>query len=165
MADWAEARPLRMGARGRTCRDLWDAIPEPSWLATYARQAGVPPADLVRAAAMCAESVLGHVAEGDRPAAARAIRAAMLWAGNPAGERIVGPTHVMFGTGDDGRVREGMSAWHAARAAMWAEGAPGLSLRHVSDVAATAKDRDIRDRCMSIVRETVPFLDLAGGGR
>jgi len=42
MASWAEARPVRMGGRGRTCQDLWDVAPRGEWLLRYARVVGAP---------------------------------------------------------------------------------------------------------------------------
>src|SRR3990167_5136006 len=85
MADWAEARPLRMGARGRTCRDLWDAAPKGGWLLDYAAAAGAPRPALVHAAAACVRPALRFVPEGeDRPRLA--VEAAEAWADRPTEE-------------------------------------------------------------------------------
>src|SRR3990167_5652843 len=83
MADWAEeARPLRMGGRGRTCRDIWDAAPQGSWLLVYAEKARAPQPALVRAAVACVRPALRFVPEGeDRPSLA--VEAAEAWADEP----------------------------------------------------------------------------------
>src|SRR3990167_1741763 len=82
MADWTEARPVRMGGRGRSCRDFWDAAPKGAWLLRYAQVARAPRQALVRAAAACVRPVLRFVPAGEsRPQ--RAVDAAEAWAEKP----------------------------------------------------------------------------------
>ena len=82
MASWAEARPVRLGGRGRTCRDLWASAPQGDWLLWYAQKAGAPRPALVRAAAACVRPALRFVREGeDRPRLA--VEAADAWADDP----------------------------------------------------------------------------------
>ena len=174
MAEWAEARPLRMGAKGRTCRDLWDAAPRGDWLLGYAEKAGAPRPVLVRAAAACARPALRFVPEGeDRPRLA--VEAAEAWADEPtegtmrrvekaahaaweAGVAAAGTTGVgaaaeaarWVAMATDGKTWAGEAAWRAAGAHRQAEG-------HKSRDAAHAA-------CADEVRRIIPFIDLAGGG-
>jgi len=182
MSDWAEARPVRMGGRGRTCRDLWDAAPRGSWLLDYAAAAGAPRPALVRAAAACVRPALRFVSEGeDRPRLA--VEAAEAWADRPteenrrmakakgkAAEEMAGVTNV--------EAMVALAAHYAASAAWmvkaiimertwgtdagWAAWRAAWAHRHAegpeSEAAAHAA-------CADEVRRLVPFLDLAGGGR
>ena len=63
MAAWAEARPVRMGGRGRTCRDIWAAAPRGDLLLRYAHAARAPRPALMRAAAACVRPSLRFVPE------------------------------------------------------------------------------------------------------
>ena len=155
MADWAEARPLRMGGRGRTCRDIWDAAPQGSWLLVYAEKARAPQPALVRAAVACVRPALRFVPEGeDRPRLA--VEAAEAWADEPTernrrwARQAADAANVAWDAWPAGSPAA-WAAWHAAWAHGHAEG-------HESRDAAHAA-------CAAEVRRLVPFLDLAGGGR
>ena len=173
MADWAEeARPLRMGGRGRTCRDIWDAAPQGDWLLSYAQATRTPRPALVRAAAACVRPALRFVPEGeDRPRLA--VEAAEAWADEPternrqraeeaawaAGEaKVAAEAAWEAGAGAAGAAEEAAAGWKAQRAvdaarlAAWAhhyaEGEESESTAHAA--------------CAEEVRRLVPFLDLAG---
>ena len=175
MADWAEeARPLRMGGRGRTCRDIWDAAPQGDWLLSYAQATRTPRPALVRAAAACVRPALRFVPEGeDRPRlaveaaeawadepternrrrvakAAKAAKAAnVAWDAWPAGSPAAGAAGAAaWATKAAGAT---WAAWYAARAHGHAEGPEAEAAAHAA--------------CAEEVRRLVPFLDLAGGGR
>src|SRR3990167_8668994 len=179
MAAWAEACPVRMGGRGRTCLDLWASAPRGYWLLWYAQKAGAPRPALVRAAPACARPALRFVPEGeDRPRLA--VEAAEAWADEPTARNrrraekaskaastavdVVGMARAVMGAGAwvaaaaERRVawsaKPGAAGWAACMAA-WAHGhAEGPE----SESAAHAA-------CADEVRRLVPFLDLAGGGR
>ena len=175
MVAWAEARPLRMGARGRTCRDLWDAAPRGDWLLRYADGAGAPRQALVRAAAACTRPALRFVREGeDRPR--RAVEAAEAWASRPternrlraaeaarAAGRAAGEVAGEAWAGEvagaawaaETAARAAAVAAPAASAAWRAAWAHGQAEGPESESAAHAA-------CAEEVRRLVPFLDLAG---
>ena len=168
MADWAEARPVRMGGRGRSCRDLWDAAPKGAWLLLYAHAARAPRPALMRAAVACVRPALRFVPEGeDRPL--RAVEAADAWADEPternrrraaraartAWEVTEWAAWAAGGLAADGLAvewaagtRMSGAAWYAARAHLNAEGPESESAAHAA--------------CAEEVRRLVPFLDLAG---
>ena len=176
MVDWAGLNSARVG---RTCRDLWDAIPRPDWLLKYAEAAGVPRPALVRAAAACVRPALRLARKGeDQPR--RAVEAAEAWADRPternrhraekAAEAAEAAIMVWWrgGWADAGQLMAG-AGWQLAAAAagtQWAaEKAAGLSVWAHNE----AEGPDSRDAahaaCATEVRRLVPFLDLAGGGR
>ena len=168
MAAWAEARPVRMGGRGRTCRDIWDAAPRGDLLLRYAHAARAPRPALMRAAAACVRPSLRFVPEGeDRPL--RAVEAAEAWADEPTERnrrRAVRAARTAWevtewaawaagGLAADGLAvewaagtRMSGAAWYAARAHLNAEGPESESAAHAA--------------CAEEVRRLVPFLDLAG---
>ena len=179
MAEWAEdARPLRMGGRGRTCRDIWDAAPRGDWLLDYAWRAGALPTDLVRAAAACVRPALRLVSEGEgRPL--RAVEAAEAWADEPternrqrmeragraAGEaKVAAEAAWEAGAGAAGAAEEAAAAaagWKAQRAV----DAAGLAAWAHGDVEGPESESAAHAACAEEVRCLVPFIDLAGGGR
>jgi hypothetical protein len=168
---WAESRPLRMGARGRTCRDIWDDAPRGEWLLRYAEKAGVPHPALVRAAAACARHALRFVPEGeDRPRLA--IEAAERWADQPTEDNrrkakraadaswasaAAWPTASgASGASWASRAASSSAAWTAAAlAARYAARAHGDAEGPESEAAA-------HRACAEEVRRLVPFVDLAG---
>ena len=185
MADWAEARPLRMGARGRTCRDLWDAAPKGGWLLDYAAAAGAPRPALVHAAAACARPALRFVREGeDRPRLA--VEAAEAWADHPTernrqrAEKAALAAWKAGATGaalwgaegaEAGKRAAGEAAAAAAAPAEWvAGGAAGAEVAAWRAAWAhyEAEGPDSRAAahaaCADEVRRLVPFIDLAGSG-
>ena len=193
MADWAEARPVRMGGRGRTCRDLWASAPKGAWLLEYAALAGAPCPALVRAAAACVRPTLRFVPEGeDRPR--RAVEAAEAWADDPSEEnrrRAEKAADAAWKVAEVGRAAgqaageaagaaaeaAAAAAGRAAARAVAAAGAPGVTTGWAAAGAAgaaawtryRAEGPEARDAahaaCAAEVRRLVPFLDLAGGGR
>ena len=163
MADWAEARPVRMGGRGRTCRDLWGAAPRGDWLLHYAQRVGAPRPALVRAAAACVRPALRFVPEGeDRPRLA--VEAAEAWADRPTernrrraekAAKAAARAGAWAAAGVAAGVAAEAGAWWAVWQAAWAHGdAEGPESMAAADAA-----------CAADVRRLVPFLDLAGGGR
>ena len=174
MASWAEARPVRMGGRGRTCQDLWDVAPRGEWLLRYARVVGAPRPALVRAAVACVRPSLRFVPAGqDRPL--QAVEAAEAWADRPternrrrmreAGEAAWAVTkgwaEGQAAWAAEAREAAGAAGWaalesaEAARRAAWAHyEAEGLESLAAADAA-----------CAAEVRRIIPFIDLAGGRR
>ena len=183
MADWAEARPVRMGGQGRTCRDLWDAAPQGDWLLHYAQRAGAPRPALVRAAAACVRPALRFVRGGEvRPL--RAIEAAEAWADHPTtrnrrrAEKAAEVVWVAWMVRAEGATATARAAavagWAAAAAARrvawsvepWSAGwaAWRAATAHLN-VEGSESESAAHAACADEVRRLVPFLDLAGGGR
>ena len=160
MADWAEAaRPLRMGGRGRTCRDLWDAAPQGDWLLWYAEHAGAPRRALVRAAAACVRPALRFVPERKRRPRpfVEAVEAAEAWVDDPtegnrqraekaalaAIEKVKEgrPTSPMSAAElRAARTRTGARAWRRAEDAKWSAGTAAIEA--VSTVAGAAAEAE-----------------------
>ena len=175
MADWAESRPVRMGGRGRTCRDLWDAAPNGAWLLGYAQAARAPRSVLVRAAAACVRPALRFVPEGeDRPRLA--VEAAEAWADEPTERNRrraekAGQAAWKGAAGAGGAATSAGAAGAAAGAeaeAAWAAGAAAWAAWRAAWAHDEAEGPDSRAAahaaCADEVRRLVPFLDLAGGG-
>ena len=182
MAEWAEARPVRMGGRGRTCRDLWASAPRGEWLLDYASAAGAPRPALVRAVAACVRPALRFVPEGeDHPL--RAVEAAEAWADEPTEWNRTRAEKAADAAGAAGAAgaRVGAAAlaasaaWAAARAAAraaaaktrWVAGT-GAAWRAAwahGDAEGPESESAAHAACADEVRRLVPFLDLAGGGR
>ena len=179
MVDWAGLNSARVG---RTCRDLWDAIPRPDWLLKYAEAAGVPRPALVRAAAACVRPALRFVREGeDRPRLA--VEAAEAWADEPTGRNrqraakaagaawVAEAGEALWVAGDAGKRAAGEAAWSASMAAgaAWSGAGWVSKAAEAARHAAWAHDRGegpesraaAQAACAEEVRRIVPFRDLA----
>lgn len=160
-ARWLVDLPVRHGWRGRTCRDIWDKAPEPSWLLTYARRADVPDGIAMRAAVACARLAMPHVSHDQRGFASRALRAAERWGDEPTERRRAAATRAAHRLEASHRIDESDPSWRAARAAMWT--ALGRTPAAVSEIAALSDlvgDSSLRSGCLAIIRDMIPFVDL-----
>jgi len=188
MADWADARPVRMGGRGCTCRDIWDASPRGDWLLDYAQDAGAPWPAIVRAAAACVRPALRFVPEGeDRPRLA--VEAAEAWVDKPternrrraakAAKAAKAGAAALVAEGAAEEVEEAVmdaGAWvavAASRHVAWSmkQGAVAWAAWRAAtahgDPGGPESESEFAAHaaCAEEVRRLVPFLDLAGGGR
>ena len=150
MADWADARPVRMGGRGCTCRDIWDASPRGDWLLDYAQDAGAPWPAIVRAAAACVRPALRFVPEGeDRPRLA--VEAAEAWVDKPT-ER------------NRRRAAKAAKAAKAGAAALVAEGAAEEVEEAVMDAGAWVAVAASRHVAWSMKQGAVAWAAWSGAG-